>query len=192
MNTDKRTLTVEDYEKAARALACDLPAVRAVVEVESAGGGYLPDGRPKILFEGHWFSSYTGRRFDLSHPTISYKRWTRAHYKGGAAEYSRFDLALKLDRRAALMSTSFGLFQIMGFNYKLAGYTDVESFYRAMCESAGNQLIAFIKFIEAKGLDDELREHRWAAFAYQYNGESYRSNKYDIRLAAAHKRFGGV
>ena len=37
---------------AANKLGCEVAAVRAVVDVES-GGGFLPDGRPKILFERH-------------------------------------------------------------------------------------------------------------------------------------------
>lgn len=182
-------LTEQDYIEAAAALGVDVATVKAVTEVESRGRGFLTDGRPKILFEGHWFSRYTNRAFDSGHPTISYRKWTKAYYIGGAGEYARFNKAGSLNRWAALMSTSYGLFQIMGFNHKLCGYSDVESFYAAMCESEGKQLLAFVNFVKSKGLDDELRDKRWAAFAFQYNGEGYKANAYDTKLAAAYKKF---
>jgi hypothetical protein len=37
--------------------------MRAVLAVESLGSGFLADGRPKILFERHWFHRLTGGRF---------------------------------------------------------------------------------------------------------------------------------
>lgn len=184
-------LSEQDYQDAAQLIGCDVAAVKAVVAVESNGGGFLPDGRPKILFEGHWFHRYTNGAFTASHPTISYPKWTKKFYIGGAGEYARFNTAGTLNRWAALMSTSFGLFQIMGFNHKLCGFADVEDFYKAMCESEGKQLAAFIQFVKSKGLDDELRDKRWAAFAYQYNGEGYKANAYDVKLANAYKKFGG-
>jgi hypothetical protein len=77
----------------------------------------------------------------------------------------------------------------MGFNYKLCDFPDVETFYQAMCKSEGRQLRAFLSFIKSKGLDDELREKRWAAFAYQYNGSGYKANRYDDKLAAMYRKY---
>ena len=51
----KPKLTIKDYQKAAKELNCEVAAIRAVAEVESLKGGFLPDGRPKILFERHVF-----------------------------------------------------------------------------------------------------------------------------------------
>jgi hypothetical protein len=74
----------------------------------------------------------------------------------------------------------------MGFNYEVAGYSDVESFVKAMCESEGKQLLAMMNFVKHNGLGKHLRNHDWASFAYGYNGEGYRANRYDEKLAEAY------
>ncbi|WP_235862917.1 N-acetylmuramidase domain-containing protein [Vibrio ruber] len=48
----------------------------------------------------------------------------------GKKEYKRLQQALTLEREAALKSTSYRRYQIMGFNHQSAGYDDVESFVR--------------------------------------------------------------
>ena len=96
------------------------PEIWAVLTVETRGFGYLPDRRPQILFERHWFSRLTNRRFDGAHPDISNR--SPGGYKGGAAEYARLAQARALDEEAALKSASWGLPQIMGFNHAGAGF----------------------------------------------------------------------
>lgn len=95
-------LNDNDFQQAATLLTCDVPAIKAVAEVESSGDGFLSDGRVKILFEGHKFYKYTNGAYAQSHPTICYKVWTKAHYaKGpnaaarGAGELARLDEALR-------------------------------------------------------------------------------------------------
>ncbi|MBZ2397801.1 N-acetylmuramidase family protein, partial [Erwinia amylovora] len=46
-------MTAADLQRAAGTLGVPLAAVRAVNEDESRGSGFLPDGRPVILFERH-------------------------------------------------------------------------------------------------------------------------------------------
>ena len=53
-------------EQIADRLQCDVAAVLAVAEVESGGRKDLPDGRPQILFEAHWFSRLTAIWFARS------------------------------------------------------------------------------------------------------------------------------
>src|SRR5690554_4118721 len=43
----------DDIIRAAQALGVEPAAIKAVNEVESRGRGFLPDGRPVILFERH-------------------------------------------------------------------------------------------------------------------------------------------
>lgn len=184
---DPSPLTDADFERAAAALRCAVPAVRAVAHVESLGGGYQNDGRPKILFERHWFHKLTGGKFTNSHSDISWPKW--GGYKGGAREYDRLEKAIGLDREAALKSASWGAFQIMGFNHKLVGYDNVEDFVKAMVESSGKQLDAFVEFIKSNNLDDELRRLDWKGFARGYNGSQYWKNKYDQKMARAYRTF---
>lgn len=175
-------LTSADYERAAAAIGCTVAALRAVAEVESRGG-FLPDGRPKILYERHIFSRLTKRKFDAAHPAIANPK--PGGYSGGRAEYDRLARAIALDRDAALQSASWGAFQIMGFNHKAAGFPAVEAFVQAMVSGQSAQLDAFARFIKSNRLDDELIRRDWAGFARGYNGPDYAKNRYDIKLAAA-------
>ncbi|MEJ2407677.1 MAG: N-acetylmuramidase family protein [Candidatus Thiodiazotropha sp.] len=187
--TTSRYLKETDYVKAASLLGVEVATIKAVASVESSGNGFFSNGLPKILFEGHWFSKFSGGKFDAKYPTLSYKKWTKKHYKGGVAEYSRYNSAKALDVDAAMKSTSWGKFQIMGFNYSKCGYSSVSVFVKDMHENEGKQLTAFIKFLKSTKLDVHLKAKNWAAFAKGYNGPAYAKNKYDIRLKQAYKSF---
>jgi hypothetical protein len=186
----KPALTEQDFTDAAGKLECDVAAVKAVCEVEAPRGGFLPSGEPTILFERHQFSKRTGRKFDISHPHISNTK--PGGYKGGQAEHERLAEATALDREAALESTSWGKFQIMGFNYAPAGFGSLQAFINAMYQSEGRQLDAFVSFIQHEGLATFLRDQRWADFARRYNGANYAINSYDTKLAAAYAKFKGA
>src|SRR3954463_7321072 len=102
-------LTEEAIAAAADRLRCPRAAIEAVCEVESAGSGFLPDKRPKILFEAHIFGQLTNNRWTRSHPGISAPRWDRSLYGAtGAHQYDRLAEAIQLDRFAALQSPSWG------------------------------------------------------------------------------------
>jgi hypothetical protein len=185
------TLNDQDFKRAADRLNCEVAAIRAVAEVESGGKtGFLPDKRPKILFESRWFHKLTGGRFDASHPDLSTADWVH-NYKGGAAEYGRLEAAIALDRQAALKSASWGMFQILGANHAAAGYDSVESFVKAQVDSEGAQLDAFVGFVVTNKLDDELRDKRWADFARGYNGPGYAANRYDEKMRDAYAKYAG-
>ncbi len=160
----------------------------AVLTVETRGCGFLADRRPLILFERHIFRRETNGKYDESHPDISHPKWG-GYGAGGAHQYERLGQALKLDRRAALRSASWGIGQLMGFNAEIAGYGDVEAMVSAMIDSENNQLLGMAGEISHNGLDRPLRSHDWAAFARGYNGSAYAENSYDTRLAAAHQKF---
>ncbi|WP_418124235.1 N-acetylmuramidase family protein [Chryseobacterium sp. PTM-20240506] len=190
-----KTITEQDLRNSANKLRTDIATVKTVNEVESSGSGFLPDGQPKILFEGHVFWRELKKRginpFEhlKGNEDILYEKWTKKYYKGGAAEHLRLQKASKINRDAALASASWGSFQIMGFNYKLAGYSSLQTFINAMYESAGKQLDAFVNFVINNKLDDELRNKDWDAFAKGYNGSGYKANKYDEKLASAYKKY---
>ncbi len=186
----KAILTEQDFERAARALGCDVAAIKAVCQVEAPKGGFLPDGQPTILFERHIFRRLTGGRFDKTHPQISNP--SPGGYKGGAAEHLRLQQATALAREEGLQSASWGKFQIMGFNYAAAGFPSVQSFINAMYHSEGAQLDAFVTFLlkDSGGrMARALREHRWVDFARWYNGPAYEINRYDEKIADAYEAF---
>ena len=180
----------DDYIRAATLLNCEPAAIKAVVAVESAGGGYNADGSIKILFEGHWFHRYTKGKFAQSDPDLCYPKWTTKFYgKNYVEENARLARAEKLDQHAAWLSSSWGLFQIMGFNHTLVGFKTVEEYVTAVKSSETAQLEAFCRYVQHSGLADELRDRRWADFARLYNGPEYKKNRYDEKLATAYARF---
>ena len=186
-----KKLDQADYERVAKSIGCEVAAVRAVVSVEAAGSGFYSDGRPKILFEAHWFSDFTDGRYDDTFPSISSRLWDRSLYIGGVGEWDRIYRAANVDRSSALKSASWGLGQIMGDNYGSCGYKDVETFVKDMHESEGKQLQAMFGFIKSNGLATALIRQDWATFARGYNGESYRANAYDEKLADSYSYWKG-
>lgn len=189
-----RPLTDEDFARAAGFLNVDEAAVRAVVEVEAASYGFDEKRRPRILFEPHIFWRQLGpgiKRNEAREYGLAYPRWRRNYPRTMDARYAQLDRACQIDRAAAIKSASWGLGQVMGFNYKAAGFASIEAFVEAMKESEGEHLMAMAMFIKTNRLDDEMRARDWAAFARRYNGPGYAKNNYDTRLANAHARFSG-
>lgn len=185
-------LTEGDINAEAHKLGVEPAAIWAVCEVESAGSGFLTDGRPKILFEAHYFHTLTGGRFDRSYPNISSPVWDRSLYgHSGAHQYDRLEIAISLNRTAGLESASWGRFQIMGANYEAAGHPDIESFVQAMMASEANHLLAFGAFCQHNGIVRYLISHDWAHFALRYNG-SGQVSYYAQKLADAYQRHLGA
>lgn len=189
-------LTEQDYERAAGRLRLDVPAIKAVDEVESNGRGFLADGRPKILFERHIFRR---QLLDRGIDTRAYEREQPelvnvkpGGYVGGVSEWRRLDDAVQINREAALSSASWGKFQIMGFNWKAAGADSLQDFVNRMYRSEGAQLDAFVEFVIANNLDGALRRHDWETFARGYNGKNYAKGRYHTKLEAAHTRFASA
>lgn len=182
-----KQLTEPDFVRAAAALSCEVAAVKAVCEVEAPKGGFLPDGRPTILFERHQFSKRTGGKFDAAHPDISNRK--PGGYVGGSAEHGRLERAASLDRDAALKSASWGRFQAMGFNSAACGHATLQSFINAMYDSEGAQLDAFVAFMLASpGLTKAIQSKDWTTLARLYNGANFAINSYHDRLRAAYRK----
>lgn len=175
-------LTEADYKDAGQSLGCDEAAVKAVAAVESSGDGFLPNGQPKILFEAKIFSGQTAGKYDRLFPDISSPKFDRSLYRGGGQEYHRLRKAMLLDKTSALSSASWGKFQILGINCKLAGHQDLNSFIGAMHRSERAQLDAFCAFVRSRKLVTALQTHDWAAFAFGYNGRGYAEKHYDRRI----------
>jgi hypothetical protein len=179
-------LSSEGVAKAASSLGVQPAEIWTVLTVETSGCGYLSDRRPQILYERHKFHGHTRGKYkehsDISNPSAG------GYGRHGASQYSRLARAITLDRKAALLSASWGLGQIMGSNFGHVGFKNVESMVEAMLQSEDEQLAATAAFL---GHDEKLlsamQAHDWAAFARKYNGPSYAINKYDVRLADHYK-----
>jgi len=180
-------LTEIDYILAAKALEIELATIKAVADVETNGAAFDNYGRPRILFERHYFNRLTAGKFSTKYPQISNP--SAGGYGKFSAQYQKLEQAYKLDADAALQSASWGKFQIMGENYKSAGFTSVRNFVLAMTKSESEHLKAFVQFVNHNpAMRTALRDRNWAAFAAAYNGPSYKKNEYDIKLANAYER----
>lgn len=190
-------LTNEMIADIARKNQIDPAALLAVKEVESNGGGFLPNGKPKILFEGHIFYRLLAQSVNAAslnqlckqYPNIVYPTWNRSKYFGGDREYIRLANALSINHAAALKSASWGMFQVMGMNYAQCGCKDIDEFVGKMKSSEEDQLMLTIRFLKNNHLCSALNTHNWASFARSYNGPSYAANKYDIKLAQAYLKY---
>jgi hypothetical protein len=193
----KTPLTLADFELAAATLRVPVAAIRAFAEVESRGSGFLPDGRPVILFERHVFRRQlvasamnlaTLSALEKSRPDICNK--SPGGYGASVQEWQRLDDAVQINRTAALESASYGAFQVMGFNWKRCGYANVQALINAMYKSSAAHLDSFVRYIQSDAnLLKALRAQDWAQCAELYNGKNYLINQYDTRLERAFARY---
>jgi hypothetical protein len=190
-----KSLTEKDIKAAARKLAVQVAAIKAVTEVESRESGFLPSGRPVILFERHvmyrQLPAATRDRAAENFPALVNRK--PGGYVGGESEWRRLQRACAIDRNSGIESASWGLFQIMGFHWQALGYASAADFSEAMHENEGEHLEAFVRFIKQDSrLHKALKARDWQAFAERYNGPAYARNQYDNRMAAAYDRHRGL
>lgn len=189
-----RTLTHDQQQAAALYLGIPLAALQAVQEIEARRHGFLPDGRPVILFERHiMYRQLTShgldaRRLQERHPDLVNK--SAGGYQGGSREHYHLTMAKQLHINSAIESASWGLFQIMGFHWKALDYRSAVDFELQMGESEQMQLDAFVRFVEANPkIHEALKAQNWPEFSRRYNGPQYKRNQYDTKLAVAFEKF---
>ncbi|WP_180644453.1 N-acetylmuramidase domain-containing protein [Acinetobacter bereziniae] len=195
-NTSK-LLKDSDYSAAAERLKVSELSIRVFGAVEGRGVGFLKNGKPKILFERHRMYAYLrlkkgaafANKMATERPNIVNRK--SGGYQGNEAEYVRLELAKQIDVDCALMSASWGQFQIMGENWKELGYSSAQDFVDQQFASESFQLEAFIRFIEWKSgiidnkkvaLIDALRAENWNAVFTLYNGPNYKKLGYQAKF----------
>jgi hypothetical protein len=181
-------LTDDDLAAESSQLECEVAMIRAIDSVESGGSGFLPDNRPKILFESHQFHVLTRGKFDGSHPGISTSSWVRNYGASGAHQYDRLAEAMTLDHDAALEAASWGRYQLMGLNFRAGGYSSIDDMIYEFCADEKFHLSAFGLFCENVGIVEPLQERNWSRVALLYNGSGQVST-YANLLERAYSRF---
>jgi hypothetical protein len=184
--TNREAPAVSDAELADFAERCgaSLKQLQAVAKVESAGGGFTGEGRPKILFERHYFWRLTNGKHGI-------QPWSNP--KGGgydADSWAKLCLAACVDPDAAFASCSWGKFQIMGAHWEALAYPSPVSMAYTMRQSEADHYEALVRFIKVNGLQDEMRAlsrdpETCRSFAKAYNGPAYERFKYHTKLAEA-------
>lgn len=173
-------LTQADFCRTARILGCPVESIQAVAKVESGGrGGFDEKGRLLARFEGHHFRKYTNGKYDQSNPNVSYPYSQQRSKPHG---YSAFNEAFALDQTAALLSCSYGMFQVLGSHFDDLGFQNVGAFIDYLKKGEAEQLDVFVRFCRVNGLVDELQRVDFAGFARIYNGASYKDFNYDGQM----------
>lgn len=189
--------------------------------MESSGRGFYPtNGKPIVRLEGHilWkvlrelgldpetlANQQTGQPYTYLNPS-----WDVRFNQVGDKEWDRYlkacsFLAAQLAGRPIpitpygtltaaeipALATSWGMFQILGMNFKACGAADVAAFVSQMSADEKTQLDLWCQFIqtERKGkMVEALKERDWATFARLYNGPAYAKNRYDQKLDHAYNK----
>lgn len=193
-------VSLQKIQSETKRLGVEVAALRAILEKESKGSGFNADGTPKILYERHIMYQRLTEHFGLS--TAKYWATGRAdlvyskgYGAGGYGKYSeqpkKLEAAAKIDRTSALESCSWGIAQVMGYHWKLCGFSSVQQFVNAMYKSEDSQFEVFVKFLEGSGIVPYLKKLDWANVALRYNGKNYKQNNYDVDLKRYYLKFKG-
>jgi hypothetical protein len=170
-----------------------LARLLAIIEVESSGSGFGKDGRLLLQFEPNVFSRRSGVPLDK----LNKWTWDENKVDVQSKEWLAFEDASKLNPIIAMESTSWGLPQIMGFNFKLAGYQDVKSMVESFKVSEYNQIKGLLNFINSnRALYNAIITGDYEKTSEIYNGRHHRElaakngwKPYPDKLKEAEERY---
>ena len=191
------SVTEFDYKWASEFLGVTPNILKTLVHVEtgSKSSGFFEKGKPYILFEGHHMyrqlREHKGLRFADQqaelYPRIVYPNYSSRYYGSSRSEWAKFEQARKLDEKSAIASASWGMFQILGSNYKLCWCRTIEEFYKKMCSSQIAQFVLGLAFLRSMELDEPLGKKDWKRVARIYNGPQ-NAIIYEDKLRAAYDK----
>lgn len=177
-----RDLTTYQIKELAENNGYKYAAIKAIIEVESGGVGFAPDGRIIIQFEPTWFKRKA--------PYTPSGLWSLNKVEKQAKEWAAFNDAFSKNPNAAMESTSIGMMQVMGFHYKRLGFATVGEMWDYAKKSEANQVDLAIRFIKSHPrLDRALKTLTWRAVAFYYNGEDYEKYEYHKKLERAYFKY---
>lgn len=196
-------LSPRNITEAARAHSFAPAALAAIREVESGGYGFDPKtGRILIQFEPRHFAQRFNNIWIPNGVENQAQEWiafNKAWYLPGVDKNTRRNA-----QTVAMLATSWGAFQIMGFHYSRLGFKSVGEMVDYMKQGEVEQLDCLLRFINSDtafrflpkwGGDNKIytlptaiRELNWRAISFRYNGANYATFSYHLRLASAYKR----
>jgi hypothetical protein len=136
------------------------PAVALAIFAVESKRAYDPStGLVIVRFEPHVFLR------------LSHGRLVTSDHGNQLAEWKALGEAYAINPQAALESASYGLPQLMGFNFGVTNHPDARSLLLAFQRSAREQVAGFFGFVASRKLVDKARERRFVEFARVYNGK---------------------
>lgn len=172
------------YQRTAKELAFTPAQVRAFAIVESDEKPFTPGGFPVLRLEvHHWKKHRIADRVSMAFDKA-------ANSRNLDARWQQFEQMRAVNETAAILSHSFGMFQIVGFNFRLCLCADPVTFLNEMMTVEG-QFKMFKRFmLSSPALLSAVRRNRADEVGFHYNGPRYKQNKYDVKWAAASKAGG--
>ena len=174
-------------------------ALVALAEVETSGNPFEQDGRtPSLLYERHvaWRqAAKISKKLQAAFAALglAIPKWSRAtQYKDQGTSAKRLALIAKargVHEEVANQSASWGIGQTMGFLYRELGFSSACEMVDHLTGNLAGQIECMIRELKNKHLIEPLNRHEWAVVARGYNGSGYAANRYDVRMADAHKRW---
>ena len=149
---------------------------------ESIGAGFLGNHRLNIRMETHIFSERTKDKYKNYIRRKNGKRqyrekenmkWKTIDADNQNQNYKAFNIAKNLNKKGGYESISMGMFQIMGFNYKPAGYGSAKNMFNDYKKGIKKQVLSYAKFLRNYSggkLLKCLRNNNIAGYAKIYNG----------------------
>ncbi len=174
------------YQNLARDLDVSPAQVRAFAVVESDEKPFTADGAPVVRFEPHHW-----RRHRVAEKSaIAFDK--APNLRDLDARWAQFEKMRAINETAAIMSHSFGMWQTMGFNFRLCLCADPSTFLAEMMTLPG-QAKMFKRFmLSSPALLSAVRRNLPEQVGFHYNGPQYKRNKYDVKWAAASKAGGSL
>lgn len=171
--------------ESAQRIGIEPDVLRAFKEVESGGAANA------IRFEPHVFNNY---RPDLiKQGKVPFTRSPGVVFSREPSETNKaaFERAYKLDPAAAVNSTSWGFFQVMGFNILKQHFGNnparLVREFNADPERFSFRTVEFW-FADRPKAVKAAQDKNWARLAFIYNGSDYAASGYHTKLRDAYNR----
>lgn len=187
-NTNNKRLTPQDIQTIAKGFGLDPKLLEAFIDAYAPDEGFLPDGRPIVVFQRHLFWKHvvpiynTGikrRQFkalafanrDIMHPTPAPP--VLINHEG---EWVKLDRAINIHEQAALQSVLWGRFGLPGEYYLSAGFSGLTAFAEAHQNNEAEQLKAFLNHLSSKDFNgkkllDHLKNKDLEKFIAGFQGD---------------------
>lgn len=191
---DPHWLSQTDVEDAAVILGVSVATVMTFNAVESRGLGFLDSERPTVVYERHIMRQrLADKGVDPTHYLSKYPDLIGRHPDGGHVDQAGYDhlvRAAAINEEAALESTGWGLFQLMGYHWQRLGFASVHDMVTEMKRGERHQLLTISRFIKADPvLHETLRNREWTAFSRRYNGPAGHKHTVSEKLQAQFAAF---
>ena len=158
---------IQIIKKLSAQFGVDAATLASFIMTETGGKGF-DDKTGKILiqFEPKWFKRQV--------PYVPSGKWSVNKVDVQSKEWIAFNDAFAKNADGAMLSTSIGLGQIMGFHFKRLGFKSVGEMWDHAKKSLENQVWQICQFIQTdRDLKQAIIFKDWHKIAKIYNGSGY-------------------